>query len=191
MYREIKEKMYKRRQDGSLIFKDHDDFRPNMTPKQCIQAGIFGGIYFNPRGGKPGILSKSVNITDKEFPESWFKGLSRDRYKGLRYNKEYNKYGVVSGKNQEFWERKGWINKQDPRGWFQWYCRFFMGRRSEDDVRQIHRWKGVAGENGRWRRYLENLIKRKNGDVRDYTTSPVIRQLLLHWAFELDRVYQV
>ena len=73
----------------------------------------------------------------------------------------------------------------DPRGWFQWYCRFFSGRRTNDDDRQIGRWKGVAGERGRWKRALVNKIVKANRRFDDGAVSPVIRQTLLHWAHEL------
>lgn len=168
------------------------DFNPNLTPKECIQSGIFGGIYFNPRGGKPGIRSKHVDIDYREFPADWFEGLDEKDYRGLTYDKTRNKYGVVSGKNQAYWEEKGWINDIDPRGWFQWYCRYFLGRRSHDDARQIKRWQGVAGVRGRWKNNLiGKIIKRAEADnnnqdlsvyVDDYTISPKVRQLLLHWG---------
>ena len=176
-----------RRPDGTLIFKDRDDFRPNLTPSQCIRAGIFGGIYFNPRGGKPGILGAQVAIDPKEFPKAWFDRLPIEAYAGRRYDASRNRYKVVAGKDQAFWESKGWIDPQDPRGWFQWYCRFFMGRRTDDDDRQIKRWAGVAGDKGRWRRFLINKIKAKHAAYNDESISPVVRQTLLHWAFELKR----
>jgi hypothetical protein len=168
-----------------IVFKDHQEFRPNMTPKQCIQAGIFGGIYFNPKGGRSGILGDSVDIDHKEFPPDWFNGLKKTSYAGRRYAKNNNKYGVVSGTNQSFWESKGWIHPQDPRGWFQWYMRFFMGRRTDDDARQIKRWQQVTGENGRWKRNLLKKIKYKR-NIDDYSISPRIRQTLLHWAYEIE-----
>ena len=111
-----------------------------------------------------------------------------------------NKYGVKAGQDQAEWERKGWINPQDPRGWFQWYCRFYMGRRSDDDARQVSRWVGVAGAKGRWKTRLANLcsmkaISRKSSSkglkedallvYDDASISPVIRQTLQHWAYEL------
>ena len=169
-------------------FKDHPEFQPNLTPKECIQKGIFGGIYFNPRGGKPGILGASVQIDHKEFPKDWFEGLNKSMYCARRYDRNVNKYKVVAGSDQAAWESKGWIHKQDPRGWFQWYCRFYLGRRTEDDVRQIKRWQGVAGVKGRWKRFLINKVGDKN--VNDYTISPVVRQTLLHWAFELKKGYK-
>lgn len=168
-----------------IVFEDHSDFRPNMSPKQCIQSGIFGGIYFNPKGGRPGILGDSVDIDYKEFPQDWFKGLNKASYIGRRYDATKNKYGVSSGSNQSFWESKGWIHPQDPRGWFQWYMRFYMGRRTEDDIRQIKRWQNVTGVKGRWKRNLLNKIKHKR-NINDYSISPKVRQTLLHWAYEVE-----
>lgn len=170
-----------------------NDFKPNLTPKECIQRGIFGGIYFNPIGGKPGILSKTIDIDYKEFPDNWFNGLHKSMYLSRKYNKDINMYKVVAGSNQAFWESKNWIHPQDPRGWFQWYMRYYMGRRSSDDERQIRRWLNVAGENGRWRKYLMNLIISKcktekdlKKYVNDFTISPKVRQTLLHWGYELN-----
>ena len=78
-----------------------------------------------------------------------------------------------------------WIDKQDPYGWFQWYCRFYQGRRSNDDERQIKRWSNLAGPNGRFRKRLMNMIIKKKTNYNDETVSPVIRQTLLHWGYEL------
>lgn len=159
-------------------FKDYPSFKPDLSPKDCIKSGIFGGVYFNPVGGSPGILSKQVKINHTEFPKSWFSTVPTSFYLSKTYNPDINKYKVYAGKNQAYWESKNWISPQDPRGWFQWYCRFYHGRRSEDDTRQIKRWDGVCGENGRWRKYLENMVK--NGK-----DSPKIRQTLLHWGCTL------
>ena len=102
------------------------------------------------------------------------------------YDKNINKYKVKCGSSLEDWEKKNWIHKQDPYGWFQWYCRFYKGRRTDDDERQINRWKNLAGPNGRFRKRLINMIKKKNTKYNDETISPVIRQVLLHWAYELN-----
>ncbi len=96
-----------------------------------------------------------------------------------------NKHRVKAGQDQAFWEQHGWIKPQDPRGWFQWYCRFYQGRRTDDDARQISRWSGVAGAKGRWKRALLNKIVAANAAWDDGAVSPVIRQTLLHWAHEV------
>ncbi|KAL3159314.1 hypothetical protein ABBQ32_011267 [Trebouxia sp. C0010 RCD-2024] len=171
---------------GRLVFDDAPDFRPTMTPKEVIQAGSFGGIYFNPRGGRPGIISpQGVDIDATEFPSDWFEGLEDDMYKARRYIADRNKYKVKAGQNQADWEKSGWIAAQDPRGWFHWYCRFYQGRRSADDERQIGRWARCAGDMGRWRRSLIKKVIQQNKHWNDATVSPVIRQSLLHWAYEL------
>ena len=87
----------------------------------------------------------------------------------------------------EFWESKNWITKYHPYGWVQWYCDFFMGKRSPDDERQISRWLGLAGQNGRFRKWLINQIYNKKGDYKDVTISPGIRQTLQHWAYKLTK----
>jgi len=176
---------------GRLRFADLDPalakaFRPRMTPEQVVRAGSFGGIYFNPVGGKPGIHGRHVAIDVAEFPAAWFAGLDVDAYAGRRYNTQKNKFRVKAGQDQAFWEEKGWMRRDlDPRGWFHWYCRFYLGRRTLDgeDERQISRWAGVAGAKGRWRRALANkAAARKVPADRAHEASPVISQTLLHWA---------
>lgn len=84
------------------------------------------------------------------------------------------------------WESSGWISDADPYGWFQWYCRFYQGRRSSDDARQIARWKGVAGIKGRFRSQLCNKIIAAGAKADDVSISPVIRQTLWHWGLEIN-----
>ena len=76
-----------------------------------------------------------------------------------------------------FWENKGWIHKQDPYGWFQWYCRYCLGRRSNDDKRQIKRWNNIIN---RFKSILVKMIKDNGTKYNDYSISPKIRQILLH-----------
>ena len=170
---------------GALVFPDHPEFTPNLTPAQVIRAGSFGGVYFNPRGGKAGIKGRDVAVTHAEFPKAWFAGLPSETYRARRYDAARNKYRVKAGQDQAFWEEHGWIIDQDPRGWFQWYCRFFVGRRSADDARQISRWTGVAGAKGRWKTNLCKKCVHANKRFDDQTVSPVIRQTMLHWAYEI------
>lgn len=164
----------KRRRDKSLIFDDHPEFRPNLTPAEIFQMGSFGGTYY--RDIYSGVNNKNYKNAWKEFPKEWFKGLNiKTQVASQDYDVNVNKYGVKSGTSLEYWESKGWIKPQDPYGWVHWYCRFYLGRRSRDDERQIKRWDGVC--NGRFRLRLDNMIRAKKD-------SPVIRQLLLHWAYE-------
>lgn len=157
---------------------------------------MHGGIYFNPLGGKPGIryprnkFPKGIpGVSTDEFPQEWFDGVPSELYLSRRYSTTHNCYGVKSGLDQVGWESSGWINACDPRGWTQWYFRFYLGRRLEggEDERQIGRWNGVAGEKGRWKSNLiaKCLIGGKAYD--DVSISPVVRQTLLHWAYELSQ----
>jgi len=122
-------------------FKDAPShFRPNLTPRQMLEQGMHGGIYFNPKGGKPGILYPRHTHPDgipgvgiDEFPPAWFEGVPSRLYSSRCYSVANNRYRVKSGLDQEGWERSGWICPVDPRGWTQWYFRFFLGRRLEGD----------------------------------------------------------
>ena len=167
-------------------FKGYPDFKPNLTPKEVFKMGAFGGTYFRPiKSSVTGKSYKSENVI-KEYPKSWFTGINKKTHViSSKYDKNINKYKVKCGSSLEDWEKNGWIDKQDPYGWFQWYCRFYKGRRSDDDERQINRWKKLAGPNGRFRKRLINMIKKKNTKYNDETVSPVIRQVLLHWGYEL------
>ena len=82
----------------------------------------------------------------------------------------------------KFWECKGWINEIDPFGWFRWYFRYWLGRRSHDDERQINRWKGILS---RFEDKLVKMIKDARSKYDDYSISPEIRQILMHWDYEL------
>lgn len=193
----------KRRSDGTLNFPDYPSFRPNLTPAEVLQQGAFGGTYFREIESNPcrkgndaagcengsGSKKKTLKNQHKEFPKHWFKGLDIPKYvTSSTCDKSINKYGVISGTSLDYWERKGWINPQDPYGWFQWYCRFYQGRRTPDDARQIDRWMGVASkDSGRFRKRLANMIEAANAKdgknhKNDIQISPVIRQLLHQWA---------
>ena len=98
------------------------------------------------------------------------------------YNEKLNKYKVKTGTLLRFWEDKGWINEIDPYGWFERYFRHWLGRRSEDDKRQINRWKKIVS---RFRGKLVKMIRDAGSKFDDYSISPKIRQILLHWHYEL------
>ena len=141
----------------------HPEFTPQLTPKEMLELGVFGGLYM-------------TDCSD-EFPEEWFTlaQLSQD---GKRH-KELNYFGVNASQPLKVWKEKGWIHPDDPRGWFQWYCRYYMGRRHEDDQRQIKRWKAI-------RRHITQI--KNNCMVRDLTCRPRQRQALLHWAIDSREV---
>jgi len=182
----IKTEMKIRRDpDNIYIFEDYPQFQPNLSPKEILQAGSFGGTYFRPIYSS--ITNKSYGAEVwEELPSDWLQGLDINTLVASSvYNKKVNKYKVKCGSSLEDWEKSGWINAQDPYGWFQWYCRFFQGRRSEDDERQIGRWVKCAGFNGRWRNYLIGKVYKSGAKYDDVHISPVVRQVLLHWAYAL------
>lgn len=170
-----------------LIFPDFDEFRPNMTPEEVLKEGSFGGTYF--RDIESAVTNKKYKGEDviSEFPKSWFKGLKKKHWGCPEYQQEVNKYKVKCGGSLGMWESSGWITAIDPYGWFQWYCRFYLGRRSTDDQRQIDRWEKATGERGRFRNQLFNKIISQNTEFDDFTVSPVIRQVLQHWAFTVTQ----
>jgi hypothetical protein len=133
-------------------------FEPQLTPKQMLRLGVFGGKY----------------MTDcrDEFPASWF---ARARLCPDRHDPHLNCFGVNASQSLAEWRRKGWIHPQDPRGWFQWYCRYYMGRRTRDDARQIRRWRAVARHVAAIRKHCER------GDVDCRRRQ---RQAVLHWAYD-------
>ena len=149
------------------------DFGANKTPVEIIKEGAFGGTYF--RNIYSGVTGKQYKKSWKEFDQS--KGIDQKFYCSDYYDVSVNKYGVKCGTSPRFWENNGWINEIDPYGWFQWYFRYWLGRRSKDDERQINRWKKIVS---RFRGKLVMMIKDAGSKFDDYLTSPKIRQILLH-----------
>jgi hypothetical protein len=139
------------------------EFKPELPPKQMLKMGVFGGKY--------------MTDATKEFPKDWFSGarLSPDgRDPSLNY------FGVDASQPLSEWRRKGWIHPDDPRGWFQWYCRYYLGRRMpEEDRRQIRRWKAM-------RRHIRQI--EKNCERCDFGCRPRQRQALLQWAYDSRKI---
>ncbi len=137
------------------------EFKPELTPKEMLELGVFGGKY----------------MTDckKEFPK-WFKKakLCHEKHKD-----ELNFFGVNASQPLSVWKKKGWIYKEDPRGWFQWYCRYYKGRRCKDDGRQIKRWKAI-------KRHASQI--KKNCKKKELTCRKKQRQVLLHWAYDSRKI---
>jgi len=179
------EKLPKRNTDGvTLIFPDQEEFRPNMTPKEVLQAGSFGGTYFRPI--KSSVTNLKYNKMWNELPQNWLEGISVKRLvSSTHYDEKVNTYKAKCGGSLEMWETSGWIDKIDPYGWFMWYCRFYLGRRSRDDDRQIGRWKNCTGPKGRWKNNLIGKIAKAGVKYNNPAISPVIRQTLQHWAYKL------
>lgn len=141
------------------IGRDFDpEFTPELTPKQMLALGVFGGKY----------------MTDcaREFPKTWF---AKAKLSPQGRNGKHNYFGVNASQPLAVWKSKGWIRPQDPRGWFQWYCRYYMGRRTEDDARQIKRWKAI-------RRHIAQV--KRHCECGDPHCRPRQRQALLHWAYD-------
>ncbi len=136
-----------------------EDFAPQLTPAEMLHLGIFGGDYFNE--------------PPKEFPAAWFEGVTLS-LKGAQAKLNY--YKVNASQPLHIWQQKGWIHPEDPKGWFLWYCRYYMGRRiPEEDDRQIRRWKNL-------RRHVAQI--ERHCSPGDMTCRPRQRQALLHWAYD-------
>ena len=134
-----------------------------------------------------GLIQRDVysNINKKWFRNPWkefihLKNIDSKFYASSYYDINVNKYGVKYGTPLRFWENKGWINKRDPYDWFHWYFRYWLGRRSKDDKRQINRWKKIVG---RFRGKSVKMIKNSGGKYGDCSISPKIREILLHWGY--------
>lgn len=152
------------------------DAQPNVSPHDMFTMGVFGGTYWRP------IHSSVVNDNLKEQHEEfralgWWDGIPENMLSSSHPNPRLNYFGVMAGSSLDDWESKGWIKEQDPYGWVQWYCRYYMGRRSPDDARQIQRWLNYAGPKGRWRQRHVNTLSRGE------KPSPVIQQGLLQWGY--------
>ena len=135
------------------------EFKPQLTPAEMLRLGVFGGKYMTDCG--------------REFPKSWF---ARAKLAAGRRDKALNFFNVDASQPLSEWRRKGWIHPDDPRGWFQWYCRYYRGRRMPDeDQRQIGRWKAI-------RRHIRQI--QINCEPGNLLCRPRQRQALLHWAYD-------
>lgn len=143
------------------------DFNPTLTPKQMLELGVFGGVY--------------MRDCTKEFPKDWFTRAKFAPKNTKEHIAEINFYKVNASQPLSVWRQKGWINeKHDPRGWFQWYCRYYMGRRIPDeDTRQIKRFIAI-------RRHIGQI--KANCRAGDKICRPRQRQALLHWAYDARRI---
>ena len=136
-------------------------FTPDLTPRQMLALGVFGGVY--------------MRDCRDEFPASWFEGAKLQRPDSYVHDPKLNFFGVNASQPLAVWRQKGWIYTEDPRGWFQWYCRYYLGRRCPDDERQIKRWIAMRRHNAQ--------IK-KNCRVGDFACRAKQRQAVLHWAYD-------
>ena len=139
------------------------EFKPELTPQQMLRLGVFGGKY--------------MTDTRKEFPNRWF---TRARLSPRGRDCSLNFFDVDASQPLSVWRRKGWLHPDDPRGWFQWYCRYYMGRRMPaEDRRQIKRWKAI-------RRHIRQI--ERHCEPGDLTCRPRQRQALLHWAYDSRKI---
>lgn len=138
------------------------EFKPELTPEQMLTLGVFAGKY--------------LNDCKAEFPPSWF---THAKLAPGKRDPKLNFFGVDASQPLSEWRRKGWIHPDDPRGWFQWYCRYTNGRRMEDDPRQIARWKAI-------RRHIRQI--ESNCERGDLGCRPRQRQAVLHWAYDSRKI---
>jgi len=138
-------------------------FKPDLSPSEMLKLGVFGGKY----------------MTDcrAEFPAEWFKGAKLCHE---FHDPELNYFKVNASQPLAVWREKGWIYDDDPRGWFQWYCRYYMGRRIPgEDQRQIRRWSAI-------RRHAAQIKKHcRPGDISCRRKQ---RQALLNWAYDSRKI---
>ena len=133
-------------------------FKPQLTPKEMLELGVFGGSYFNKK-------------QMQEFPKSWFTKAKLSK----NFDVTLNRFKVKSGLTRQEWIKKGWIFKEDPLGWFQWYCRYTNGRRIQNiDQIQIQRWINFT-------RHVKAI--KKNCEESDLFCRRRQRQAILQWAY--------
>lgn len=186
--------------DGTYYFASHPTFRPNKSPLSILLEGAFGGHYFSPWYSRT--LGQTLHDDySRTLPQSWL-GQLQPASKYLTaptYDAALNRYGVVCGQTLTQWEDAGWINfTHDPRGWFEWYVRFWLGRRCDDgeDDRQVGRWVRCVGPRGRWKRLLlkkyvdlgvQSIFDDDGGSSNEggQDVSPVMHQTCHHWAYQV------
>ena len=142
--------------------KFDERFVPELSPKQMLALGVFGGVY--------------MRDCKKEFPKDWFTKAKFQKEGIYKQDPKINYFGITASQPLSVWRAKGWIYQDDPRGWFQWYCRYYMGRRlPKEDERQIKRWVAM-------RRHIAQIKNAcRPGDFSCHTKQ---RQALLHWAYD-------
>lgn len=138
------------------------EFKPQLTPREMLELGIFGGCYFYEGYA--------------EYPEDWFEEVKITQ----KADAKLNLFEVNASQPLQVWQQKGWIYLEDPRGWVQWYFRYYLGRRIPDeDARQIKRWKAI-------KRHVSQL--QNSCAEGDWSCRPRQRQALLHWAYDSRRL---
>lgn len=159
---DLMQKNYRYRLSEPMGENFEKTFRPELTPQEMLELGVFGGKY----------------MTDcrNEFPSEWFE---KAKLCHEFHDPKLNYFGVNASQSLATWRKNGWIHPDDPRGWFQWYCRYYLGRRHEDDERQIRRWRAM-------RRHVTQI---KNNCAAGYINCRKRqRQALLHWAYDARKI---
>ncbi|EXJ74138.1 uncharacterized protein A1O5_02432 [Cladophialophora psammophila CBS 110553] len=190
-------------------FPSHPHFRPNKSPLSILLEGAFGGTFFSPWRSR----TLSLTLVDDHLhtlPSSWLAQLQPpEKYiTSPQYNAELNRHGKACGQTLAQWEQAGWINfRHDPRGWFEWYIRFWLGRRLShgEDERQVTRWLRCVGPKGRWKmmllkKYVEmgvhsvfddgddgDVVDDNEDDKQERMVSPVMHQTCLHWGYQVTQ----
>lgn len=136
-------------------------FKPELTPKQMLALGVFGGVY--------------LRDCTEEFPKDWFRAARLQKEGSYEHDPALNLFKVNASQPLSVWRKKGWIYEEDPRGWFQWYCRYYRGRRCPDDERQIKRWVAI-------RRHIAQI--KRHCHAGDLSCHAKQRQAVLHWAYD-------
>lgn len=136
-------------------------FKPELSPQEMLELGVFGGKY--------------MTDCQNEFPKSWYRNA---KLSPIKADSSLNFFGISASQPLKVWQQKGWIHPDDPRGWFQWYCRYYMGRRHSDDDRQIKRWLAM-------KRHISQI--KKNCFPGDLSCRKKQRQALLHWAYDSQK----
>lgn len=138
-------------------YEDYPEFQPDLSPLAMAKLGVFGGSYF------------ADDIDDCAGIPSEILAL-QNHHK----NKQRNAFGAHSGLSREDWDKRGWLTRDNPRGWYEWYCRFHEGQRFPEDQEQIERWKDFKN---RWSPKSEQALKNMNPKAGT-------RQALLHWGID-------
>ncbi len=145
-------------------------FTPDLTPKEMLELGVFGGVY--------------MRDCVKEFPKSWFARAKFQKKGSYKHDPALNYFGMNASQPLSVWRAKGWIYKDDPRGWFQWYCRYYLGRRlPKEDARQIRRWRAMRRHIAQIKKHCPSTGLRASSK-RGETCHARQRQALLHWAYD-------
>jgi len=159
---DLMQKNYRYRLSEPMGKNFEKTFRPELTPQEMLELGVFGGKY----------------MTDcrDEFPSKWY---AKAKLCHEFHDPKLNYFGVNASQSLATWRKNGWIHPDDPRGWFQWYCRYYLGRRHEDDERQIKRWRAM-------RRHVTQI--KNNCAPGDINCRRKQRQALLHWAYDARKI---